>query len=369
MTIVTFGGGPVGKRGGVSQTALALAAAALDAGDSAVFDTSTTGADVPWANTHQIQQQTSNIYYDATRKEVQVVGKPHSQISFDFSHYLYDEAENTWTLTSSNDFGATGNNGHIWNHAFDPDTGDYYLIVGAGSIIRRWSRAGWDGETATWIDSADEGGDLLNNLGLSGHGGMGWHPNLFGSGDGGIAIRGIINGVGWRKSTDTFHQIAGPYSNPHVHRAHDGGGRGILLSDVLILGTGTDGGQSSGRTPLQLFNAGSGGSVNTSPGTSTNDPPVGVFGSSGSTNFAHMVVDPRDGISLLLLERGSAGTLRWWRSTDGNSWSQETGSHPFFPSGTVQWTLGSIPEYGILWALASGADTGGSQSMIWKPPA
>lgn len=351
-----------------ASTALATAASGLTSNATVIFDIP------PFDSKNQIQQLTTNFYYDRIRREAQVMGKPASSQdggTHKFSHFHYTEATQTWVKTWDERMDASTTSGHLWNHCFDYATGDYYFVKTTDQFIYRFNRSTWGGGAITaWEQTSVCPNSWMSTLGVSSHCGLGYHPNLFGPGDGGVIVRGIVNAIAWRKSTDTWQRIAGPYTNPSPHRNHPGGGASHWFSDtdIMVIGTGEDGGQSSGRTPLQFFNAGSGGLVNTSPGTSTTDPNVIVAGQSSTTNHAHMVVNPHNATELLLLEKVS--TRRWWRSTDrGNTWSQMPGVHPFFP-GEEWFSVCSIPDYGVLWAVHSGQTLGiaNRSSLLWNPP-
>lgn len=343
---------------GRQETVLEQFAASLAPGDSDLFDASNNGGPtIAFVRRQDIQQQTSTLYYAPNRKEWQLMGKAAQSQSGNHTHYLYDEVANTFVNTTDQEF--NGIVGHLWCHAFDPDTGDYYFIQVNQKTIWRFVRADWDGVTPNWVESSN-GGDTLFSQNTSGHGGMGWHPNLFGSGQGGVVVRASRWAAAWKKSDDSWQAASSNYDPSDANALHSNGGQGIYFPnlDAVIVGTGDDEGNGN---PLQRFNAGSGGSPTTSPVTLA-DTPVEVRGKSGSSNYAHLVLDPANPAHMLLLERLSP--YRVWRSTDyGVSWGSSVGNHP---CDWEHFTCGSA--HGIVWFLSSGVNPAPNNgSLVWKP--
>jgi hypothetical protein len=71
--------------------------------------------------------------------------------------------------------------------------------------------------------------------------GMAWHPNLFGTGNGGLAVFSNDRIIGWRKSTDSWHDIWIFGGKEKYSNMRNGSGIYIAGRDEVIFG------QSGGR--------------------------------------------------------------------------------------------------------------------------
>jgi hypothetical protein len=313
-----------------SATALGQAAQALSVGGSVAF-----GTGPVWKYRDAVTWQTATIYYDPTRKLVHAVGKEHGGT---YEHYVYNESSNSWGgNTAPSDFLV----GHYWNTCFDPAEGAYYFALnGYNPIYKYVPGSGWS---------------TIANAPASvsaGFAGIGWHPNLYGTGDGGIVLVEQTYTHAWRRSKNTWQTIQSGQSNASYN---GGSGAWDSVNNRVWVGTGM-----SNRAAI--VNAGSGGTIG-SVSTSTSSP-IGVYGGGESSGGGKVIAHPYTAGKFLLL---AADSYSVWSSTNsGASWSSAGYSHPFSANGG-QWTCGPIPAYGVVWGLASPGP--GSMSRLWKPPA
>lgn len=348
-----------------ASTVLAQQASTMTAGEIRNLSSVTGGLGSTsfWTDQYQIQQLTSNFYYDSVNREFQVMGKPASGQSTSWGHYVYDEVQNTWTRTTNRVFQSGTTSGHCWNHAFDPATGDYYFIVSASNLMNRWVRSSWvangKGTYDAWVTTSTASGSILSTS-YSGWGGIGWHPNLFGSGDGGVVVRGGANRAGWRKSTDSW-QFINNVGGTNL-AAHDGGGRGLYYSDTdkLILGTGAT---NTAAGPMESFDAGSGGSIDTTP-TTLGVPPVQICGAASGQAYGHIMKHPDGSDRLLLLHRN--GNL-YVSTNRAVSWSS-SGTHPLNGVLGDSWVACALPDHNAcVWGISSGTGGAAAGTYLWKP--
>jgi hypothetical protein len=313
-----------------SSTSLGQAANALAAGSSINFSTGPV-----WETGDSVTWQTATVYYDPARKYVHAVGKIASVTGYE--HYIYNEATNSW---GSNTINLT-NYGHMWATAFDPSAGEYYFL--------EWGKAIW-----CWRYVPGIGWSKLPPTPPEEYvGGLGWHPNLYGAGDGGLVIVGPLNSSwAWRKQTNIWSTI----QTGQASCGYNGGsGAWDSVNNKLWVGTG-----NSGRSVIVgVGSNGSIGSISTPP-----NPPLLVYGGGEGDSTNKVIPHPGTAGKLLLL---SSNDSRVWTSTNsGATWSSAGYSHPFV-IGNGQWTCGPIPAYGVVWGLSSPGR--GSMSKLWKPPA
>jgi hypothetical protein len=95
-------------------------------------------------------------------------------------------------------------------------------------------------------------------------------------------------------------------------------------------------------------------------------------GTGNSNNAAHLLIDPRDDSTVMLLERGGG---RVWTNPDIRTqpFRLESFTHPFWDNLHIdgmpgRWTPCSIPRYGVVMGLSSyGADATGFERILWRP--
>lgn len=299
-------------------------------------------------------------WYDESRSELQYMGAPQASFTIDHQHYIFDERTNRWRTTGQSLFPSTG---HIWSSAFDPATGDYFF-----------KRMTTDDETIRWMQrSVEAGAGTTNDPWTRTSGtpelgqtpgqkcGMAWHPNLFGSGDGGIAVFSNDRVVGWRKSTDSWSDIWVFGGNQSYSNLRNGSGIYLPGSDEVILGTGVD------ANTLLYVEAGSGGSPGRAGVRGTT--PVPVSGRVSTGNSA-ILVDPTNSDRVLMTENAT-GRRVWASNNGGADWSQSNGNHPFAGlagAGNNGFVVCSIAKYGVIAGLTSRtSQTVTPTFRVWKP--
>lgn len=332
------------------NTALAVAAAALSSGQSATF---ASGAN-PYLFLNDLEWQT-NFVYDPIHKLAHAVGKPVGDTAWQPTHY--DQATNTW----STDGTMWNNLGHVYgNFNIDPATGNLYVarggFFGGGDHSKQVAR--WDRSTATWGYAPTAGNVSAATLDDIGNG-LAYHPNLYGTGDGGFCMDLQHRTILWRESNDTPDD-----TNTHdesLYGAVEGAACYVSGLDAVFLGGSTNGSTS---TPQALLKITQGPTLTQMPA-----PPVDCGGhsreSAGHT-FGSLHQHPTNANALIIVETN--GT-HWHQSTDGaNTWS-DMGTHPFNNATQFPRILSSIPAYGVIWALFCPSDGNNSQasSILWKP--
>lgn len=304
---------------------------------------------------YDIQWNVQTIFYDELRREIQYMGKPASGQSLDHSHYIYDEVTDTWT-----DVGVVvSGTGHIWSVTFDPDTGDHYFVQYGGQRIWRFRRS--DGVAlGSWTELGDPNPDLtsgdVNPL-------LGWHPNLFGPGQGGVYAHCTFYGAAYNPSNNTWTRVTnGSWSAPMRQRP---AGQGLYMpgndrlamwgnyrKEVIWVEAGA--GLSSDVVGEGLVHAGG-------------EAPITIVGAGGGTVHGHIVHHPDDKNKLLCLEEH--GSARVWDSTDdGDTWTLKGYTHPFDAMDNLsggEWTCGTLAPHGVVIGMTSN-NTGG-ETVLWKP--
>jgi hypothetical protein len=320
-TTITVASGTAGPGSGSS---LASAAASLSAGQSANFSSGP-----PWLFGDSVTWQTATVYYDPNRKHVHAVGKVASPNPYE--HYIYNEATNSW---GSNTLG-NSDFGHMWNTAFDSAEGAYYFAWGGGPEIYKYVYGtGW----RTIASPPSTGGWSM----LAG---MGWHPNLYGTGDGGLVIVAGTATLAWRKLTNSWTAI----QTGQQDAGYNGGsGAYDSVNNKLWVGTGN-------RIRAAIVSQGL-------SALTPSNPPLGIYGGGEGDGTNKVIPHPYTAGKLLLLASNSATVYHSVNS--GATWSSAGYSHPFV-TGNGQWTCGPISAYGIVWGLSSPGR--GSMSKIWKP--
>ena len=306
-----------------------------------------------------IQWHTRGVWWDETRQQMHYMGKrAGSQPGGDFyPHYIY-RAQTDDYIKIQPPF-VNSQFGHIWLTAWDGEN-LYFNLNGGGDLhVYRSSSNTWDSPS---IPNCP--GNWQGNFP-----GIGWHPNLFGPGDGGVLMWQGWRTYAWRSSTNSWSTLTptnrgvnefGHTDRPsHVHYAP-----GI---DSLIVFFNHENGQPD--TPVRVA-AGAGLSSDIfGEGYATialNAPPVTVGGAGGTTIEGKVIAHPSAPNTLLLLVEHD--TAQVYQSTDyGDTW-QLNGQHPFgrlgFESQGGEWTCGEI-GHGVVAGIGS-SGTGGT-FRIWKP--
>lgn len=350
-------------------SALATAAGGLSAGSWTTFTGPPTAI-----GTFGISWQGVTAWWDAGNLEFQFSAK--AQSGGAYSHWIYSAATDSWRSTTTDLI--PGALGHVWNVGFDINTGDYYYLAQNASeefvrYMDRSAEAGAGQTNSPWTQTATATPDDIR--GGSPEGCVHFHPNLYGSGDGGLILWGLTFMSAWRQSTDTWTRLAGYGGSASPYWSQSNGG-GIYLPgyDRLVMGTGFSASAQSPR--FMVVEAGSGGSLEAnSPNFALHSPPAAVEKVINSTSAAlpwgKLVVDPANDSRLMILEAGPPH--RVWTDTSGGEgpWALESYTHPFaanlpLSSGDAgSWTVGHCLTYGVLWGMAYNGTT--SQSILWKP--
>lgn len=341
----------------LGSSALYTAAAALSAGDDAAFSTSlvyfddgaTTSEEASW-------EWQSHGLFDATRGYAHIFGKAASQDST-WSHRYFDVAANVWHDGGTNMW---DNIGHIYgNIGLDSSTGDCYIARGGldGNSVDNYKRLRrWDFATKSWGSNLVPVSQDIYASGLAQMGnGLAYHPDLFGSGDGGLVLDTDFRFCYWRKSTDAI------FDTSHASQSQYGAqyGIGIYWADQNCIIVGGAGGK-----PLAKITPNG---TSTPNSTTFATPPISVEGNtSAASNFGSLHVHPGDPTKLILVE--ARGSRRWYTcNSSGTFTRQDTtyGAHPFNFSGP--YVVIPIAGQGAFWCLGFNGTTSTTYSRLWKP--
>lgn len=280
--------------------------------------------------------------HDALHNICHLIGKEAGGPTVPWYHTIYNMSTSVWS--SKVLIGLLGT-GHVYGDlTIDPATGDLWLDA-SGNRLEHWTYA-----TQSWSRTASPMWSGAVNLPSNG---AGWHPNLFGTGIGGVVVNSETNGansgiVYYRPSNATYTQ-----QNTSIALGTNTG-QSIYLPGVnkQILG-GTRHALITPGTPPSFVDVGA--------------PPVPTQGysySSGAT-FGTMLVHPGNPNKVLLLE--FVPGKRMWFTTDGDNWTQGP-DHPFLPQPATDLAriLCSLAGgLGCIWMI--GRTSGGNFSMVWKP--
>jgi hypothetical protein len=315
-----------------------------------------------------ISWQNKTAYWDRYRKEFQFMAK--AQGGGAASHWIYSEASGAWRSTTLDL--VPGQAGHIWNVAFDEKKGNYYYLdFDTNNFVRKMDRGTENGQGSAnnpWTRTSTATGF---NLRISKpESGPGYHPNLYGQGDGGLIVWCGRTLAAWRESTDTWELMAS-YGSSSVYYVKQNCAEVYIPGlDKLIIGSGKRSGVL--QDDFMVVSAGNNGSLATmQPPTYVGPIPV-VGQTSGHLPWGKLVLDPNNNSRVLILEAGPQRSgLRVWSSVNaGQSWKLEPYDHPFnnlpWTGGDAgAWTVGSCTTHGVLWGMAYDGST--SQSILWKP--
>lgn len=348
-----------------STTPLSTAAAGLSSGQSLQWDHNAGNA----PGYQELIYVSTTAFYDSSRKEIQYLGKgAGASGNFNHRHFIYDEATRAWRTTGTNLFPDFG---HAWICALDHTAGDYFFHRNQQNNLEWMVRATEAGQGTTnspWTTTASPPGPTMIRPGSGAtQAAMAWHPNLFGTGDGGVWLWQSYQFSPqdcymwtWRKSNNTWYQSTNYYgTNYYAHQS----GQGTYISGLDRIILGASGGTGGRRLISVAANAGTTHAF-TDLGAG---PPVSIIGNSSGSGAGVLLQDPTNASYILCLEKVSP--WRYWRSTDGGVVWTQIGNHGF--SGLTfdtagSWIACSIPAYGIVWAMADDGCSAGNV-RIWKP--
>lgn len=345
------------SQGGLST--LAQAVASLSAGQSALFN-GTNGLSSSNTISGNVLTWQARAHYDEVRKQIYFVGKS-AQSQGGFGRFMiYDEAADSWTadLPSFLDGAVLG---HVYDaHTYDWATGDVYFPQYGTKLVRKWTQGS---ALTSWnLDAASNFTFASTFNGGTGEHAAAWHPNLYGTGDGGLVIMGQVNAgtatiFAWRKSTNTWASLGTTPASGTIDRATALYCRGL---NAVILTTGSQ---------LSAFRVDAGPTL-----TRIDDTPV-LFGFPNVGSVGGVVVDsPFEDATVYALEKHTTGR-RVWKLTGSTSWTLQSGvAHTFVSndSAAINWV--AAPLYGLQSAggrrgIMSIERTGTTvRTRIWIPP-
>lgn len=310
-----------------------------------------------------ISWQAATGFWDTKNQEFQFMAK--MQGGGAAQHWIYSEERNEWRATLEPILKQPG---HIWARSFDYETGDYYFMDGiSSSSFLRVMRRSIEGGEGMVNDPWKETKKSEIKIRLSNEPDIGYHPNLFGKGDGGIVYWDAGQISVWRKKTDTWEVLMKCRYGSDYHNTGRGAGQYLPGYDLLVLGTGKKGN-------FMIFEAGSSGQVFSREPKLEKSPIKVVGGTNDHLPWAKLVVHPGDDKTLLLL--GPGPDFKVWSNDKGGAesgWIEETWSHPFTPENLPMtggdwgaWTCGSVFTHGVIWGLAYDGKI--TKSILWKPP-
>lgn len=299
-----------------SPSALANAAAGLAAGENIVLATSWVGTDIPtdqtwnWNNKWFIDEPNA-LGYGATKRQ----NAPDSMV-----HFVYDMNNNIFRSVNCG-FSRTG---HVYDCiAYDYSLGRGYLVPGGGT-----------GDDALWYTDLVPGSNpalpqaiseaayssipsilyASSQAFVSNSSAMDFHPNLFGTGDGGHVIVTQKGIAARRKSTGAysilFSQSSQIGSNPCCVYS-----RGVDAC-IVQLGLGGNVYRVSSNTNVTLITS----------------CPLDLGPDHSGTSVAALVDSPFGDSTMYAIEKVASG--RVWKLTGGNTWSLQTYTHDFSASVT-----------------------------------
>jgi hypothetical protein len=185
----------------LAVTALSSAVSGLGAGDSVSFTPPPEGAGI-----FGISWQGATAYWsDIAEGEFSFMSKAQGGTATP-NHWIYSESDDAWRQTGP----LAADNGHIWMHSHDAATGDYYYMDYNGDfryvrIMNRSIEAGQGVTNSPWQQTSTAPFELRSSDNIIGD--LGWHPNLYGPGDGGLLVWAFSAGsfayqlAAWRKQT------------------------------------------------------------------------------------------------------------------------------------------------------------------------
>jgi hypothetical protein len=284
----------------------------------------------------------AQCFHDTVNGLVHVMGKPAA--SFDWALRTYNIAAGTWADNNP----TISRDGHLYGAlTMDPATGDLYLHAG---VQQAADRALYRYRTGTgWTIVADPIFTAGLNLPTNG---VGWHPNLYGSGQGGVCTLAEVSGTS--EGMSCFKASNGAIQQIFVGEGNLGRfyGQGVYFEaiDRLVLG---------GSRHILVA-----GHATTPTWTAVGAPALPTKGDTmENSGFGTMMPHPGNSSKLLILERG--GSRNVYESEDGDTWSGSVGTHPFVSNAyalcSLRDGLGCVAEFG--------SNTTTSRCNLYRPAA
>lgn len=291
------------------------------------------------------------MHWDATNLYAYLMYKAANQTNA-FRLVRYAAATNTWSIIHSGGFpvgGGTGT-GHAYDSsALDPATGDYYYLPLYAENVIRWTGTTWVSATGNVTGGTGSASSVRN---------VTWHPNLYGTGDGGlVSARSSASVRAWRKSSGASGSWVAIGSMPYSSVVDT---QGVYCSglDQAILSCGTTGLAClrvvPGTTPTVVRN---GYDLPT---------PCTANATGGDPNMSRLIQTPSGSVAVL----ESASPQRVWRlNTSTFAWELQSFSHPL-RNINASWPTAYVSTYGIYMAMRESNDSGTSlpSCLLWRPP-
>lgn len=335
-----------------STNALIVAAAALAPSQSS-SSLSTSGltaaarGSIQWVN---------RGFYDHARKRWIVHGKyasDQSSPSGGRATMVYDAAANTWNSSAVFHINGVSNIGHVYESlAYDPKEQRLYSgrYTSAADSIYYWTYgAAYDSWGATAVTPWALNSNSTQPV-------LGWHPNLFGPGDGGLVVIRLVSGttmqlVTWRRATDQWSANLVQSTAPSQHGAMTY----VRHYDALFA---THAGGNTYR-----INAGSGG-VAATPIQIAN-PPIQCRHIGGGSSGGILIDDPKGLGGPYVLAKGTGtGTVYKY---EGTSWTTKGYLHPYPTGATGNGTLWSVAPMFPLGVFGCLRDSTSTAPILWRP--
>jgi hypothetical protein len=318
------------------STTLATMAASLGAGQSRFFGT------VPAAllnidgNGFSLLQYASSGVYDPIRKEAGFIGKRSSN-GAPYRWLLYDEVNNTWSITSRavHPSMQSNQNGHGYDHhTIDPVTGIHYVKQYDSNVVHVWNGS-WQADTTAMTNECDAAT-------------ITWHPTL-GIFYADTRICRTYSGGVW---TDRATLTAGLAQN-HTVSAYN------TVSNILIFGSGNNDG-----TMRKITSAGVVSTIAT--------PPFNV----GSSESQGLLAEDPTGRGFIGRDKNTGSWTFYNPDTDAwSSLTQSTGSGaspqnglPNLASGgtTVHSLSITIPQYNCIMYIQYAGSAVGANVWLYR---
>jgi hypothetical protein len=331
-------------------SALERVANSLSAGQSATLGDTGLAFEASYAI-----QWVNRFYYDDQRKRAYLLGKKEGGGANTYWLMRYEESSNSWSYAGS------GNElGHVYESiGFDPATGELYTGNWYSDRLKKITPNA--GLTA-WTNPATSalGTTFTQDIQPA----LAWHPNLFGGGDGGIvALSGRSSAgkvVAWRKSTNSWHDVAGTSwtTSDGSAAAYTGAVLHVRGGDFCVA---TASPSLGGKT--FVIPAGSDGSLGSA--SQVANVPVACTYANGYGQVVGMLIDdPTGDPTPYILEKG--GSNRVWRYSAGK-WIAQSFQHPF-PNGSSDssytWAVASCYPFGVMWCRSASTS---NSSRLWRP--
>jgi hypothetical protein len=328
-------------------------ALALAPGQSTADIDGTNGSSGLTAEALGTVQWVNRFFYDHERKRAIVHGKYASgqgSPAGGRATMVYDAAANTWDSSAVFHFNGVAHIGHVYESiTYDPKEQRLYggSYTSSAAPIYYWTHGTpYDQWGTTAVTPWPLNSNSVQPV-------LGWHPNLFGPGDGGLVVIRLVSGttmqlVTWRRRTDTWTANLVQSTAPSAHGAMtycrhlDALFATHANGNTYRINAGADG---LAATPIQIAN-----------------PPILCRHMGGGDNYGILIDDPSGRGGPYILEKG--GNSQVWKYV-GTTWTEIAG-HPFQPASTsdTDWCVASCYPLGVFMCRR---DTATPTQLLWRP--